>query len=140
MSNSVSHSVKFLSDENVDARSIKLLKKQGVDIISKPKELSNGKLAEFSKSEQRVLVTNDADFSDFWTYPKEEIFSVVLLRILQDKIETLMKIFSKLLKEHPPKEFEGNLITLYEERFEVQRILSRSELKLSKDFKVFGLF
>ncbi len=131
MSNSAFHSIKFLSDENIDARLVKSLKKQGVDIISKPKELSNGKLAEFSKSEQRVLVTNDADFTDSWSYPKEKIFSVVWLRIPQDKLELSIKSFSKLLKEHPAKEFAGNLITLYEERFEVQRILSKSELKLS---------
>jgi len=65
---------KLLFDENVDTRLERFLKQQGVDVISKPKRLSNGKLAEFSKSEKRVLVTNDEDFLKF---SKGEISSVV---------------------------------------------------------------
>ena len=66
MSSSTSPSkLKFLFDENVDMRLKRFLEKQGVDIILNPKGVSNGKLAEFSKSEQRILVTNDKDFVEF---------------------------------------------------------------------------
>ncbi|MBU1103071.1 MAG: DUF5615 family PIN-like protein [Nanoarchaeota archaeon] len=99
------------------------LKQQGVDIISKPKGLVNGKLAEFSKSEERVLVTNDDDFTDSEQFPKEKIFSVVWLRIPQDNPEALLKSFSKLLKDKTKSEdFEGNLVTLYEDKFEISPI------------------
>ena len=121
MSNSASHLVKFLRDENVKKRLETFLKQKGVDIISKPKGLSNGKLAEFSKSEQRVLITNDWDFTDK-LYPKEKIFSVVFLRIPQDKPELLITEFSKLLKEIKPEDFKGKLITLYEDRFEISEL------------------
>jgi len=80
--------LKFLFDENVDERLKRFLKQQSVDVITNPKRLSNGKLADFSKSEQRVLVTNDEDFTEF---TKEEIFSVVWLSIPQRKIESLIK-------------------------------------------------
>ncbi len=114
MSNSVSPSKpKFLRDENVKRRLEVFLTQRGFDIISKPKGLSNGKLAEFSKSEQRVLVTNDEDFVEF---TKEEIFSVVWLKIPQDKPEALLKSFSILLKDKSkPGDFEGFLIELKED-------------------------
>ena len=124
MSNSASLSVKFLRDENVKLRLEKFLKKQGFDIISKPKGLTNGKLASFSKSEKRVLITNDEDFASSEHFSKEKIFSVVWLRIPQDKPERLLGSFLKLLEEIKPVDFEGNLITLYEDRFTIESIPS----------------
>ena len=121
MSLSTSQSkLKFLFDENVDERLKRFLVQQGVDVILKPKGLSNGKLAEFSKSEQRVLVTNDEDFVDF---TKDEIFSVVWLRIPQRNIQSLKDSFSKLLKDKSkPEDFIGLLITLKEGKIEMSKI------------------
>ncbi len=123
MSNSVSRSIKFLSDENLDKRLERFLTKQGVDIVSKPKGLVNGKLAEFSKSEQRVLITNDEDFTDSERFPKEKIFSIVWSKIPQDKLDSLISSFSKLLEETKPEDFEGNLIKLYEGKFVIEAYL-----------------
>ena len=124
MSNSAFHLIKFLRDENVKLRLEIFFKQNGVDIISKPKGLSNGKLAVFSKQEGRVLITNDRHFTNSSVFPKEKIFSVVWLRIPQDRSDLLIKSFSTLLKENPPDKFEGNLITLYEERFEISPLSS----------------
>ncbi|MEK6952689.1 MAG: DUF5615 family PIN-like protein [Nanoarchaeota archaeon] len=119
------HKIKFLLDENVKKELLRFLSSEGYDVISKPKGISNGKLAEFSKSEKRVLVTNDEDFLEFG---KEKIFSVVLLRIPQEKPESLLRAFSKLLKEKSaPKDFEGSLITLSEERFEISPLSKFSQ-------------
>ena len=114
--------IKFLFDENVDRRLETFLKQQGVDIIRKSKQLSNGKLSEFSKSEERVFVTNDWDFNDKFVYNKETIFSVVWLRIPQRKIESSKQSFSKLLKEVKPEEFKGKFIALYEDKFEISEL------------------
>ncbi|MEK6826734.1 MAG: DUF5615 family PIN-like protein [Nanoarchaeota archaeon] len=126
MSSSTSPSkIKFLRDENVKLGLEIFLKQQGVNIISKPKGISNGKLAEFSKSEKRVLVTNDEDFLEFG---EEKIFSVVWLRIPQEKSESLLRAFSKLLKEKSsPEGFEGSLITLNDERFEISPLSKFSQ-------------
>src|SRR3990167_4491167 len=79
--------LKFLLDENVKKELLQFLKKD-FDVIFKPKGLSNGRLAELSKSEQRVFVTNDWDFTDKFSYNKETIFSIVWLRIPQNKPES----------------------------------------------------
>ncbi|MBI2106266.1 DUF5615 family PIN-like protein [Candidatus Woesearchaeota archaeon] len=104
--------VKFLLDENVKNRLLEFLRSGEYDVVIKPKGLSNGKLASFSKSEKRVLVTNDVDFS---LYPKNKIFSVVLLRIPQYNPESLTESFSKLLKDkYKSEDFEGFLVELKE--------------------------
>ena len=90
------------------------------DAIFKPKQLSNGELAKFSISEQRIFVTNDWDFTDEHSYNKETIFSIVWLRIPQDKPESLLSSFSKLLKETKSEDFDGKFITLYEDKFTVE--------------------
>ena len=115
--------MKFLLDENIKNELLEFLKHRGFDAIFKPKGLSNGKLAELSKLEKRVLVSNDRHFTDSSKFPKEKIFSVVWLRIPQDKPESLMAAFSKLLKETKLKNFEGDLIILYPDRFEKLEII-----------------
>src|SRR3989344_4020403 len=111
--------LKFLLDENIKRELLGFLKQQGFDAVFKPKRLSNGTLAEFSKSEQRVLISNDRHFTDSSKFPKEKIFSVVWLKIPQNKPESLFESFSKLLKEIKSEEFKGKLIKLYEDRFEI---------------------
>ena len=115
--------LKFLLDENVKKELLQFLKKD-FDAIFRPKSLSNGELAELSKSEQRVFVTNDWDFTDKFSYNKETIFSIVWLRIPQNKPESLLKEFSKLIDENSSENFEGKLITLYEDKFTLEPLSS----------------
>ena len=107
--------LKFLLDENVKKELLGFLKQQGFDAVFKPKRLSNGILTDFSKSEQRALVTNDRHFADSSKFPKEKIFSVVWLRIPQKNPEELLESFFTFLKsKSEPEDFEGFLIELYE--------------------------
>ena len=122
--------LKFLLDENVKRELLGFLKQQGLDAVFKPKKLSNGTLAEFSRSEHRVLITNDKHFADSSKFPKEKIFGVVWLRISQDKPEVLFNTFSKLLEDKSePEDFEGFLIELKEDgSFESSPIPSKDDL------------
>ena len=125
--------LKFLLDENVKKELLKFLKSEGYDASFKPKGLSNGKLAAFSKSEKRVLVTNDFDFTEPFSFPKEKLFSVVWLAIPQDQPEVLLKSFSKLLKEKTkPEDFEGLIITLKENDFEISPLSSASDFAFAR--------
>ena len=104
------------------------LKSKGYDAIS-PKGISNGKLVLLSKSEQRILVTNDSDFTDSVPYPKGKIFSLVWLRIPQNNPKALLKSFSMLLKDKTKSDdFKENFIVLNENNFEVKPIPSSETL------------
>ena len=118
---------KFLVDENVKRRLEKFLMAEGFDVVRAPRGVSNGKLAELSKSEKRVLVTNDSDLVNPVSFSKEKVFSVVLLAIPQNKPDAFLKAFSMLLKDKPiGEDFEGNLIVLEENEFKVLPISSTS--------------
>ena len=107
--------LKFLLDENVKKVLLNFLESEGYDANFKPKGISNGRLALLSKSEERVFVTNDEDFTDSLRFPKDKIFSIVWLRIPQDKPKALLESFSVLLKDKSKVEdFEGFLIELME--------------------------
>jgi len=100
---------------------LKFLKSGGHDVISKPKGLTNGRLAAYSKSESRVLVTNDADFTDPSLFSREKIFSVVWLQVPQDNPKALISSFSDMLAEFSKlSDFEGQLITLKRNSFEAK--------------------
>ena len=72
-----------------------------------------------------MLITNDKDLSDSQKYPKDKIYSVILLKIPQDKPQLLIDSFSKMLfKLKSPKDFEGKVIALYENRFDITPILN----------------
>jgi predicted nuclease of predicted toxin-antitoxin system len=117
MSNSVSPSkLKFLRDENVKRRLEIFLLQNGFDVITLSKKIPDEILAQTSKSEKRIIVTNDLDFTKF---SGNEIFSVILLRIPQEKPESLIDSFSTLLKQKSKhKDFEGKLIVLFEDHFD----------------------
>lgn len=117
---------KFLLDENVKRRLERFLSSKGYDAIA-PKELSNGRLASLSKSEQRVLVTNDEDFANAELYDRNRMFSVVLLKIPQNEPEELINAFSRLLEER--EEFEGFLIILEKDKAEAFRLPAWKEFK-----------
>ncbi len=92
------------------------LEQNNIEFVLKPKGLLNGKLAEYSKTEKRILITNDNDFSNI---PKDKIFGVILLKIPQDKPSELLYEFSKLLKnKNKLSNYQGKLVILYIDKIE----------------------
>lgn len=73
------------------------------------KGFSDKKVAEICLKEKRILVTNDGDFQE---YAKDEIYSVIWLRIPQNKPDVLIKSFEKLLSEC--MKFAGRIVILNE--------------------------
>lgn len=97
----------FLLDENVDFRLFRFLKSQHIDVKLAPKASTDNEIAQICLAENRILVTNDEDFQE---YSGDEIYSVVWLRIPQNKPDDLIESFEKLLSEC--KNFSGKLIIL----------------------------
>ena len=98
---------KFLLDENVRIELSNFLKRRGIDVKLHTKSATDSFVASLSKREQRVLVTNDEDFCEC---SKDEIYSVVWLRLPQNDSEGLVRSFEKLLGSY--KNFPGRLVVL----------------------------
>src|SRR3989344_5057276 len=103
----MSRKQKFLLDENVRAELEVFLRKIGAAFIIDHRGASDKVLAQLSKKQRLVLVTNDSDFADA---ARDEIFGVVLLRLPQKDARLLTENFGKLLGEC--KQFEGKLTML----------------------------
>lgn len=111
---SSTQSLKFLLDENVRGELFAFLKSKGLQVEISPKGAKDNYLAEFSKKKGLIFVTNDFDFSE---YTSDEIYGVVLLVIPQNDSNTLQESFFRLISEC--KDFQGNLILLYPNNWEV---------------------
>ena len=107
---------RFLLDENVRIELLRFLKQESYDVVQ-IRGLTNGKVAQMSVKEKRVLVTNDSDFANREIYAPDKIFSVIILRLPQSNVDMLMRSFSFVfgLDAH---EFEGKIYELKEKRIE----------------------
>lgn len=98
---------KFLFDENVKSVLLKSLKSKGFDVKLPLKASKDSVLAKISKQEERIFITNDWGFQ--W-YTKDQIYSVIILRIPQNDSRILISSFEKMLKEF--NNFEGRIVVL----------------------------
>jgi predicted nuclease of predicted toxin-antitoxin system len=99
--------LRFLLDENVRRDLYRFLISQNFDVKLVSNATSDSKIAQISKLEERILVTNDEDFCD---YSETKIFSVIWLRIPQNDSKALIVSFEKVLNEC--SEFKGRLLIL----------------------------
>lgn len=100
-------SPKFLLDENVKKVLLTFLQSKKLDTVIVPKSATDAKITTISIKQKRIIVTNDEDFQ--W-YTKDQVYSVVLLKIPQSDSRGLISSFEKLLKEF--SNFSGRIVVL----------------------------
>ena len=61
--------VKFLCDEDVDARLVKFLVNEGVNISYREKGLKNSKLYSLASKDSQAILTRDKDFLNTALFP-----------------------------------------------------------------------
>ena len=59
---------------------------------------ADSKLIDICKSENRVLVTLDTDFSDIRTYPPEKYVGIVVLRVVRQDKPYLIEVFNRIIQ------------------------------------------
>ena len=91
---SLSTPIRFLLDENVRIELTKFLAERGIDFATAKKSSGDKTLAGISLAEERVVVTNDTDFSEMC---KGDVFGIVWLRLPQNDPTLLVKKFSEML-------------------------------------------
>jgi len=104
---SSTHKTKFLLDENVRIELLRFLKDEGYDATFVRKGATDREVAVLSQQEERVLVANDQDFSQ---YKHSDIYAVIWLRTPQNDVSALINSFCSLLDEY--SDFAGIMIIL----------------------------
>ena len=102
--------LKFLLDENVHIELYRFLKQNSFDVKQAPKGISDQSVLHLSNLELRILVTNDFDFADMEKFPREKIYSILILRLPQNRSDMLINSFSgsinRLISDIKNKKFE----------------------------------
>lgn len=119
--------LKFLIDENVRIELSLFLKREGYNVKTIPKGSSDTQVAFLSKSEKRILVTNDVDFTDPELYSSKNLYALIWLRIPQAEKEMLISSFHKLISEQQ-RNYSGKLICLQSDSWDVYSFEERETL------------
>lgn len=93
--------MRFKIDENLPVEIAELLINAGHDAETVNDQQMQGVrdpiLIDTCKSEQRVLVTLDTDFSDIRAYPPEEFSGIIVLRVRIQAKHHLIKVFHSII-------------------------------------------
>lgn len=93
--------MKFLANENIPLESVKILRRNGIDIIS-IQELNPGitdiEVINISNSENRIIITFDKDYGDL-IYQKKIIFKIgiIFLRFIPKSHEELAEFLIEII-------------------------------------------
>ena len=91
----------FKIDENLPIEIAKLLISAGYDAKTVNEQQLQGVkdpiLIDICKSENRVLVTLDTDFSDIKAYPPHEFSGIIVLRVGSQAKQHILKVFQHIL-------------------------------------------
>lgn len=92
----------FKIDENLPVEIADLLMQAGYDAKTVNEQHLQGAkdsvVINVCKSENRILVTLDTDFSNIRTYPPEEYAGIVVLRVARQDKPYLMEIFHRIIQ------------------------------------------
>ena len=103
--------LKFLADEDVDARLVKSLSKKGVDIKFATKSVKNSKLYLLACKEQRVLLSLDKDFLNTALFLPSQLPAIVVVRMHPFDVSEVESLLLNFIKEFSDK-FEGKTLVL----------------------------
>ena len=120
--------MKLLIDECVLGSTAKLLRKDGLSIITLQElgktSVTNGAVINIAKEEKAIIVTNDLDFGNLTLYPLGSHRGIIVLRPRLDTpqaIDDVHKILLRLLKELKPAEIEKSLIIVDRNKYRLKK-------------------
>ncbi|MBD3155519.1 MAG: hypothetical protein GF368_02590 [Candidatus Aenigmarchaeota archaeon] len=115
----MSHSIKFLADENVDARLVKFLLERNVNIKYTSKGIKNSKLFSLACNEDRVLLTHDKDFMNVILTSEKTFPGIIVIRIHPPKLSKLKSSMIYLVEKFSEKDIKNRILLLSEDRVEI---------------------
>jgi hypothetical protein len=109
--------MRFLVDEDVDVRIIRLLRSLGHDVKRVPSGMKNGHVMRLAINESRVLITRDVDFTDKVKFPPPRTPGVVHLDIHPPRFERLAPPLKAFVTTVAAPALSGRLWVVTEEGF-----------------------
>ena len=101
--------MKFMLDEDVPAKLLRVLRAAGHDVTQAPRSTPDLSIARLAKTQERVLVSLDKDFTNTSLFPPSE-FTIVHLQVRPPYADELIEAFRRLLDRLPADSFRGLII------------------------------
>ena len=115
--------MRFKIDENLPDTLVSLLAENGHDACTARQQTLNGRpdrdLAATCKTERRVIITLDLDFSDITAFPPEEYAGIIVLRVRSQSRPNILSVFRAMLPLLETERLEGHLWIVEENRVRV---------------------
>lgn len=94
--------MRFKVDENVHPEAVSLLRAAGHEAVSvwdqDMRGQSDAVIAEVSRVEQRILLTQDLDFSDIRAYPPNRYSGIIVLRLADQGRRQVLSALGRVVK------------------------------------------
>ena len=101
--------MRFLVDESVDIRVIRLLKRLGHSARRVPSGAANGAVLQLARRERRVLIARDSDFANTILYPPSRHCGVVHIAIHPPWFEKIAPPQQRLMESVPEEDFDSRV-------------------------------
>ena len=117
--------MKFLADENIGLEVVSFLRSRHHNVSSvlemeKLRGSSDDFLASLANREKRVILTLDKDFGELIFKKLRPAAGVVLLRLLNERQQSIIEVLEKLLKSKTS--FRGNFVVVSEDTVRIRPI------------------
>jgi predicted nuclease of predicted toxin-antitoxin system len=119
-------SLRFLVDMNLSPRIVIDLSQQGWDILRVsqvlPMDTEDSEILEFARQENRVIITQDLDFSSLLALGGYEKPSLITFRLSVPEPETITRKLLELLPHIEDRLAEGCAVTIDDRKVRVRRL------------------
>ena len=106
--------MRFLIDEDVDVRVIRILKQLGHNARRVPSGTINGAVLRLAHKERRILITRDSDFTNIALYPPHRHSGIIHLSIHPPWLEKIAPALTRLLKSAAESDLACKVVVLEE--------------------------
>lgn len=116
--------MRFKVDENLPVDVAEILRSAGHDALTVFDQMLVGKddsrILGICQKEERALITLDLDFSDARSYPPQEYFGLVALRLHRQDKPYVMEIIKRIIPFFEQEQIKGRLWIVEENRIRVR--------------------
>lgn len=117
--------ISFLIDANVPPAIAEFLQQKGFD-VKEVREvealgISNSRIIELARREERVLVTLDRHFANLLLYPLDSHYGIIRIRIHPPLLSDIIQSLEHFVLKFDLASIKGKLVVLEREGYRVRR-------------------
>jgi predicted nuclease of predicted toxin-antitoxin system len=118
--------MRLLADLHVAPRTVDFLRQLGHDVRRVtdvlPANAGDPQIIEFARSDQRVILTQDLDFSDIIALSAQSQPSLISLRLANSRIDHVNSVLAAVLPVVEADVIAGAIVAVREESIRVRRL------------------